>query len=331
MAVWYFRKLKDRFCLWAYGKSGSLLRTIPEDCPIPVRIALLIYLCENIAFRYLCASVAIYLQSLWKWAVWYLLDILRREIKIRLNPQKITIALILQGFFLFLIFVLLTAAKLSDALKAIFLAETGLILLAAPLLTSSVVNSGSKRQNAQQLLASPLTTTEILIGKLIGSEFYNLIFLALSFLISSVVTTIFWKGISFLTILDIHIILLIYLYSCGALGMLCSAICRSAFYATELAYSILAILISNVVLIEPLIRWKCNPSIMIPLALHTNPFVSISMALKHDIFRTVYLYNLSPVASYGYIYPKWYLIGFWYVLGGGMCFLISACLFRRQK
>jgi len=263
---------------------------------------------------------------------WRLFDnpILKRDINIRLNPKKITIALILQGCFLFFIFVLLTAAKLNDAVKVFFLAETGLILLAAPLSTSSVVNSAAKRQNAQQLLTSPLTTTEILFGKLIGLEFYNLIFLVLSFLISSVIATIFWKNISLLAILKIHIILLIYLYSCGALGVCCSAICRNAFYATELAYSILAIFISNIVLIEPLIRWGCNSSIMIRLALHTNPFVSVSTALKYDIFRTEYLYNLSPVASYAYVYPKWYLIGCWYILGGGMCFLISACLFRRR-
>ena len=263
--------------------------------------------------------------------MWRLLDnpVLEREIRVRLNPKKIIIALILQGFFLFFVFALLTVAKLGDTVKVFFLAETGLVLLAAPLLTSNAVNSEANRKNAQQLLTSPLTTTEILIGKLIGLEFYNLVFLTLSFLISSLITTIFWKDTSILTILYIHLILLIYLYSCGALGMLCSTICRSAFYSTELAYSILAILISNVVLINPLIHWGCNPSIAIPLALNTNPFVAISTVLKHDIFRTAYMYNLSPVASYGYIYPKWYLIGFWYILGGGICFLVSACLFRR--
>jgi len=265
-------------------------------------------------------------------AVWRLLDnpVLKREIRIRLNPKKIIIALILQGFSLFFIFALLTVAKLGDTVKVFFLAETGLILLAAPLLTSNAVNSEVNRKNVQQLLTTPLKTTEILIGKLIGLEFYNLIFLILSFLISSVILTIFGKNISLLTILFIHVMLLVYVYSCGSLGILCSTICRSAFYATELAFSILAIFIGNVVLINPLIRWGCNSSIAIPLALNTNPFVAISTVLKHDIFRTEYMYNLSPVASYAYIYPKWYLIVFWYILGGGICFLISTCLFRRQ-
>lgn len=261
--------------------------------------------------------------------MWHLLDnpVLKRELRIRLNPKKIILALILQGFSLFFIFALLTVAKLGNTLQVFFLAETGLILLAAPLLTSNTVNSEAK--NAQQLLTTPLKTTEILIGKLIGLEFYNLIFFTLSLLMSSVIIPIFGKDFSLLRILYIHLILLIYLYSFGSLGMLCSAICRSAFYAAELAYSIIAVLISNVVLINPLIRWGCKSSIAISLALNTNPFVAISTVLKHDIFRTAYMYNLSPVASYGYIYPKWYFIGFWYILGGVICFLVSVCLFRR--
>ena len=47
----YLRELKRRFCLWVYGKLKILLRTIPRDCPVPVQICLLIYLCIKQSIR----------------------------------------------------------------------------------------------------------------------------------------------------------------------------------------------------------------------------------------------------------------------------------------
>ena len=53
----YLRKITDKSCLWAYGKLRSFRKTIPEDCAIPVQIALLIFLCGSTALRYILKFV----------------------------------------------------------------------------------------------------------------------------------------------------------------------------------------------------------------------------------------------------------------------------------
>ncbi|HIE26643.1 TPA: hypothetical protein EYP66_05100 [Candidatus Poribacteria bacterium] len=258
------------------------------------------------------------------------LFLLNREIKNRLKLKRIIVALILQGFFLFLIFILMLTAKLGNPVRVFFLAETGLVLLAAPLMTSNVVSSEFRKINAEQLFTSPLKPSKILLVKLIGVEIYNLIFLILCFTISLIFIG-FQHEVPVLSIVKVHLILLIYMYACGALGILCSAICKNFLYAVEMAYVILAILISDVVLIRPIIRWGFKASSTISLALHANPFTPICAILELDIFRTqggINLYNLSPIASYGYSFPAWYLVSLWYILGLGGCLMMSSFIMK---
>ena len=270
---------------------------------------------------------------MWVDSKMHVLFILSQEIKSRLRLKKIIVALALQGFFLFLIFVLMLAAKLGNPVRVFFLAETGLILLAAPLMTSNAVGAEIRKGNAEQLFTSPLKSSEILLVKLAGLEIYNSIFLILCFTTSSIFIS-FKNDIPVLSIVKVHFILLIYLYACGALGILCSAICKNFLYAAEMAYVILAILISDVVLIRPLIRWGFKASSTISLALHANPFTPVCAILELDIFRTqsgINLYNLSPVASYGYSFPAWYLIGLWYILGLVGCLAMSSFVTKSGK
>jgi len=261
------------------------------------------------------------------------LFILTQDIKSRLKPKKIIIALTLQGFFLFLIFVLMLAAKLGNPAKVFFLAETGLILLAAPLMTSNALISEIRKGNAEQLFTSPLKSSKILLVKLVGLEIYNSIFLIISFTISSIFIG-FNNHFPILDIVKIHLILLIYLYAFGAVGILCSVICRNFLYAAEIAYSVLAVLISDVVLIRPFIRWGFKASSTISLALNANPFTPVCAILELDIFRTqggINLYDLSPLASYGYNFPAWYLVGLWYILGLVGCLMIANFITKGKK
>ena len=258
--------------------------------------------------------------------------ILHREIKNRLKLKKISLAFAIQLFFLCLIFILLLAARLGRPAKVFFLAETLLIVLMAPLLTSNAI-SREQILRAEQQFTTPLKRHQILLGKLIGMELYPIIFLTLSFFAANIFA-IFQTDINWVDIARIHLIFLIYLYACGALGIFCSTICKNALYATEMAYLILALLISNVVLITPFIRWGFKASTVIPLALYANPFTPICAILKLDIFRIqggINLYNLSPVASYGwYAFPAWYKIGFWYVLGMVMCLVGAVLRFKPR-
>jgi hypothetical protein len=261
------------------------------------------------------------------------LHILIREIRNKLKLKKIFIALALQAFFLSIILVLILAARLGNLVRIFFLAETGLILFAAPLMTSGAVSTEIRKGNAEQLFISPLRFSEILLVKLVSWEIYNFIFLILSFIISTVFIG-FKNYLPVLSIIKIHLILLIYLYACGAIGILCSAICKNFLYAAEMAYAILAVLISDVVLIKPFIRWGFKASSIISLALYVNPFTPICAILELDIFRTqsgINLYDLSPVASYGYTFPAWYLSGVWYILVLLGCLAISSAVMKRGK
>jgi hypothetical protein len=171
------------------------------------------------------------------------------------------------------------------------------------------------------------------LGKLAGLEIYNSIFLIISFTFSIVFIS-FKNDISVLSIIKVHLILLVYLYVCGAIGILCSTICQNFLYAAEMAYTVLAVLISNVVIIRPFIRWGFKASYTISLALHANPFTPVCAILELDIFRTqggINLYDLSPVASYGYSFPNWYLIGLWYILGLVSCLVISSVITKSGK
>lgn len=224
-------------------------------------------------------------------------------------------------------------AKLGNSVRVFFLAETGLILLAAPLISSDVASPIFRKINAEQSLTSPLKPHEILLVELIGVEIYNLIFLTLCFTIS-IIFIGFQHKVPVLSIVKVHLILLIYIYTCGALGILCSAICKNFLYAAEMAYTILAVLISDVVLIRPLIRWGFRASSTISLALHANPFTPICAVLELDIFRTqggINLYDLSPVASYGYSFPAWRLVSLWYILGLVGCLAMSSLIIKRGR
>ena len=261
------------------------------------------------------------------------LFILTQEIKSRLTLKKIIVALALQGFFFFLIFILMLAAKLGNPAKVFFLAETGLILLSAPIMTCNAISAEVRKGNVEQLFASPIKSSEILLGKLAGLEIYNLIFLIISFTFSIVFIS-FKNDISVLSIIKVHLILLVYLYACGAIGILCSTICQNFLYAVEIAYTVLGILISDVVIIRPFIRWGFKASSTISLALHVNPFTPVCAILELDIFRTqggINLYDLSPVASYGYSFPNWYLIGLWYILGLVSCLAIGSFVMKSKK
>jgi len=258
--------------------------------------------------------------------------ILTQEIKSRLKLKKIIIALALQGFFLFLIFVLMLAAKLGNPAKVFFLAETGLILLSAPLMTCNAIGAEVRKGNAEQLFTSPIRFSEILLAKLAGLEIYNSIFLIIGFTISIVFIS-FKNDIPVPSIVKVHLILVVYLYTCGAIGILCSTICKNFLYAAEMAYTILSVLISDIVLIRPFIRWGFKASSTISLALNANPFTPVCAILELDIFRTqsgINLYNLSPVASYGYTFPAWYLIGLWYVLGLVGCLAMGSFVMKRR-
>ena len=282
--------------------------------------------------------------------------ILIREIKNRLKLKRLIVALALQGALLFLILVLILAAELGNFARIFFLAETGLILLVAPLMTSNVVNTEIRKSNSEPLLNSSLQSFKIILVKLASLEIYDFIFLILRFIVSSLqsfkillvklvslevynfiflilcfIVSIIFIGfknyLPLLSIIKIHLILLIYLYACGALGIFCSTICRNFLYASEMSSAILILLISNVVLIRPFVRWGFKASHTISLALHTNPFTPICAILELDIFRTqsgINLYNLSPIASYGYTFPAWYLIGLWYILVLVICLAISS-------
>ena len=107
--------------------------------------------------------------------------ILHQEIKDRLTLKKISLAFVIQLFFLCLIFILLLAARLGRPAKVFFLAETLLIVLMAPLLTSNAI-SREQILRAEQQFTTPLKRHHILLGKLIGMELYPILFLTFSFM-----------------------------------------------------------------------------------------------------------------------------------------------------
>ena len=207
------------------------------------------------------------------------------------------------------------------------MAQVCVVLLAATYLAAYTVHTGvfSTRFNAsatpstEHLLAlSPISSGRWLLRQLVLSQVPVLCWVFLSTGVALFIT-----DLQFTAALEIFAILVIYSLAAGAVGIWCAQIFRDTLFGTESATLLWCVLIGGALLLNPLKRYVDDPQPFIPLVLHLNPLIAVHGIFEGlDILRNPVLYELTPVTSYLYSYPKpWYLVGVWQLVIGGCCFL----------
>ena len=127
---------------------------------------------------------------------------------------------------------------------------------------------------------------------------------------------------SFMVVVKVFLIFLIYVLVGASVGLFGWAVFGHEVLATLFSIVVWSLLIGScfsLVLIE---RYVEDLRFYIPVFLHINPLIAVCHVLEYDIFRTPKLYELTPISSYLFVYPKWYLICGWQVLIGIFCSVI---------
>ncbi len=234
---------------------------------------------------------------------------------------------IIASFLMWIVYELLIHIKLGSPAECISMAQICVVLLTAPYLAAYTVHTSFLRirfnantaPSTNRLLAlSPISSGGCLLRQLVMSQVPVFGWILLSTAVALPVA-----DISVTQVCQLLIILGIYSLSAGAVGMWGSQIFKDALFGTELATLLWCVLIGSAFLLNPFKRYVDDFQPFIPLVLHLNPLIVVCCIFEgFDVFRNPVLYELTPVTSYVYMYPKpWYLAGVWQLAIGGGCFL----------
>ncbi len=235
---------------------------------------------------------------------------------------------VISSFLLYLLYRVLIQAKLGLPIECFFMAQVFVVLLVAPYLAARAVrcdflNTGF---DAQYALAS-ISSGQRLLRLLLISQIPMLCWVFLS-----TGAALFVTRIPVATALQMFVILGIYSLSAAAVGVWGTQVFRDALFSAEFATLLWCVLMGGAFLLNPLQRYVDDLQPFIPPVLHLNPLIVVCCIFEgFDIFRNPLLYELTPVPSYVFYYPKpWYLVGVWQIVIGGCCFL-GAWLITRSR
>ena len=232
------------------------------------------------------------------------------------------------SFLQWLIYQLLTHAKLGSSAECFALAQTFVVLLVAPYLAAISVQPESRGGSSAQLLSlSPISFGKRLLIGLAIRQIPLLCWILLSTGFALFVTGMsIGKGMKMLVVLGL------FSFSAGTVGMCSARVLKDAIIGTECAYILSCVLIGSAFLLMPLGRYVDNLQPIIQPVFHLNPLIAVCNIFDGmDIFRTPLLYERTPITSYDFSYPSWYVITFWQLLIGGCCFLLTWQMCRPTK
>lgn len=245
------------------------------------------------------------------------------------SKKSIFICIGIASFLQWLIYQLMTHAKLGSSAECFALTQTFVVFLVAPYLAASIGQSESRSAASVQLLSlTPISSGKRLLIQLAISQIPLLcwIFLSTSF-------AVFVTGMSIGKVLKMLIVLVLYSFSAGALGMLGARLLRDNIFGTAVTYFLLCILIGSAFLLLPLERHINDPQPIIQPVLHLNPMIAVFNIFDGmDVFRNPLFYKLARIITdYDFSYPPWYVVCFWQLLITVCCFLWTWQMFRSAK
>ena len=239
--------------------------------------------------------------------------VLTHELRNRLHATKLIPAIVLRCACLGLIFLLMLQFRLGRGFLAFILAETFLVLLFTPGAVCSAFAGSIGRRDFRDLVLTRLSSPAILLGKLAAADLYTCMIIVFSGVVICVVS-LFRSDLHIWRFVCANAALLVLLFSCAALGMAFSmAFRRNSLAAYVLAYTLIFLLISSVIISGPIIDRIQSAGAKTWIkraALHANPLVMTSRSLGTiDLMRTRYIYVLAePIVTRGFTYPNWYSI-----------------------
>ena len=240
---------------------------------------------------------------------------------------KTFLVCIIASFLMWILYQVLMHMKLGSPVECLFMAQICVVLLTAPYLAAYTVgtsvlrthfNANTVPSTNRLLTLSPISSGQCLLWQLLTSQIP-----VFGWVLLSTAVALFVTNVPFTKALQMMMMLGIYSLSAGAVGMWGSQIFKDALFGAELAVLLWCVLIGSAFLLNPFKRYIDDFQPFIPLVLHLNPLIVVCCLFEgFDIFRNPVLYDLTPVTSYVYMYPKpWYLVGIWQFVIGGCCFL----------
>ena len=246
----------------------------------------------------------------------------------RISIKIIFISIGIASLLLWLVYGLLNRANLGSTAECFSLAQVFVVLLVAPYLAStSIVFDNRTTPSKQMFLLSPIFTVRHLLTRLFISLIPLLCWVYLSTGLALIVTEV-----TIGKVLVMIVVLTLYSFSAGAVGMWGARVLKDAFFGTEFAYLIWGVLLGSAFLLKLLGRYIDNIQPMVQPILHLNPLIAVcSIFDGWDIFRNPLLYELTPITYFVYSYPPWYVSCFWQLVIGGCCFLWTWQLYRSSN
>ena len=232
--------------------------------------------------------------------------------------MAILICICIASFLQWIIFQLLIIGKLGSKGECYAIAQTFVVLIIAPYLGAITIRNQSSSFFASRLsLLIPKSVRNLLVGGLFFSQIPLLIWIFLSTTYSFIYTES-----SLIKLILMMIVLCVYGFSSGVMGIFGARIFRDSIFGAEWTYFVLSVLIGSPFLLMPIDRYMQSIQHFIQPILHLNPIIAICHIYDGmDIFRTPLLYEITPITSYDFSYPPWFIICFWFIVIGCSCFL----------
>ena len=235
------------------------------------------------------------------------------------------------SLLLFAVFQLLSYAELTHSLGTLFLSEILFVLIIAPYFSCRAL----AQQYGDAFSDRPLALSRIRPGDTLGVAAVSSQLPLISFVVLSASAFVLVNkssgSVSFTELLSYHVVLLATVFSSALIGMLGWRIFRHEIHAVQFAYAISLLMIGGVFLLSPLNRYMGMLQVfdrfsIVPVFLLINPLIAVCQLLEIDIFRAPHLYELTPLPSYLFVYPKWYSVCGWQVLVGLCCLFVVSRL-----
>ena len=237
----------------------------------------------------------------------------------------------LLSLLLFAVYQLLSYAELTHSLGTLFLSEILLVLIISPYFSCRALAQQYGDASSDRFLAlSRICPRDTLGVTAVSGQLPLVSFVVLS---ASVIVLVNKSSadVSFTKLLSYHVVLLSTVFSSALIGMLGWRIFRHEIHAVQFAYATSLLMIGGVFLLSPLNRYMGTLQVfdrfsIIPIFLLINPLMTVCQLLEIDIFRTPHLYELTPLPSYLFFFPKWYFVCGFQVLVGLCCLLLVSRL-----
>lgn len=241
--------------------------------------------------------------------------------------RRILITVIILGLLLFTVNRLLSHAKLAHSLGTVFLSEILLILIVSPYLSWRALADQFSEVTSDKLLVLSRIRPGSTLGVIAMSSQLPLISFVVLSASAFVLVNKSSGDVSYAKLLSYHVVLLAAVFSSALIGMLGWRIFCHEIYAVQFTYAASLLMIGGVFLLSPLNRYMGTLLVfdrfsIIPVFLLINPLIAVCQLLGIDIFRARHLYELTPLPSYLFVYPKWYAVSGFQVLVG-LCCLFS--------